>query len=347
MYCFRFTDSTMVRYDPLFSEFDFDFFIDTLIEPPPDLKEEEVVNWVLGADSVMSGSPRAKHWCFTLNNYTDADVDRILSLENEVVYIVIGREVSSTGTPHLQGFVSWRGRYRLNQCVSKIPRAHFTVTRLIGASIEYCKKDGDYEERGTPPKGQGARSDLDAFKDAVKGGVLNMAVLRDTFSVVCSKHHKFCEEFVRDHIPQRKVALYPLRRWQQELYNDLQLEPDDRTIVFCVDLVGNTGKSWFCHYYCQINQRCQVVLPGKKADMAMTLKHDSRVVFFDAPRSKQGEFIQYDFLEDIKNGYVFSPKYSSFNISMSKCHIVVMMNEMPDMSKLSQDRYDIRQITNE
>ena len=87
-----------------------------------------------------------------------------------------------------------------------------------------------------------------------------------------------------------------------------------------------------------------VLLPGKKADMAFMLRPDIRVVFFDAPCSKQGEFIQYVFLEEIKNGYVASPKYNSCFKRLSKVHVVVMMNESPNMLKLSLNCYVIIEI---
>jgi hypothetical protein len=46
-------------------------------------------------------------------------------------------------------------------------------------------------------------------------------------------------------------------------------------------------------------------------------------------------------LEELKNGYVFSPKYESKNKSFPTPHVVVLMNETPDRSKLSADRYSI------
>lgn len=78
--------------------------------------------------------------------------------------------------------------------------------------------------------------------------------------------------------------------------------------------------------------------------MAYSLSEDIRVLFIDAPRSKQGEYIQYDFLEDVKNGRIFSGKYESRMKRLGPCHVVVMMNELPDMLKLSEDRYNIIEI---
>ena len=175
-------------------------------------------------------------------------------------------------------------------------------------------------------------------------GTLDLKRLREDFSDVVAKYPKFCHDYVQDHMPKKMVECFPLRTWQQELYDRLKLPASDRTIQFIVDPEGNGGKSWFCHYYCFMNTNAQVLLPGKKADMSYTLDPLIRVLFIDAPRSKQGEFLQYDFLEDVKNGYVFCSKYESRVKQLSKCHVVVMMNEEPDMSKLSLDRYMITRI---
>ncbi len=75
--------------------------------------------------------------------------------------------------------------------------------------------------------------------------------------------------------------------------------------------------------------------------MAFALEEDRRVIFFDCARSKQGVFLQYDFLEQVKNGMVFSPKFDSRFKYSKPPHVVVLMNEHPDMSRLSADRYRI------
>ena len=287
---------------------------------------------------------RARHWCFTLNNYQAEDLTRLESLVPDVDYIIFGREVGISGTPHLQGFVSFKSRVRRASAIERVGQAHFTVARNIDQAIEYCKKDGEFTEIGNRPRGPGQRSDLDDFKVAVVGGEFNMSVLRANFSDVCARYPKFVIDFVQDNLPKKTVEAFPLREWQQVLNHDLLLPPDSRKIIFIVDHVGNAGKSWFAHYYCSLHENAQVILPGKKADMSYILSPLIRVLFIDAPRSKQGEYLQYDFLEDVKNGFVFSPKYESRIKHLDKVHVVVMMNEMPDQSKLSMDRFDIRTV---
>ena len=213
-------------------------------------------------------------------------------------------------------------------------------------SIDYCKKDGDFTEVGTPPpaasgKGSGNRSDLEEFKQSVKEGVTDLVELRELHSNVCAMYPRFVHQYLEDKREQVKVPCHPLRPWQQTLNEQLHRPPDPREIIFIVDVAGNQGKSWFARYYCDHHDNAQIIIPGKKADMAYVAREDVKVVFFDAPRSKQGEFIQYDFLEELKNGYFFSPKYESKIKKLATPHVVVLMNEHPCMEKLSADRYSI------
>lgn len=78
----------------------------------------------------------------------------------------------------------------------------------------------------------------------------------------------------------------------------------------------------------------------KHADMAYALPNVLRVLFLDCTR-QQVEFLPYSFIESLKDGVVFSPKYESRVKHYGPVHVVVMMNQNPDMDKLSEDRYRI------
>lgn len=292
-----------------------------------------------------SQGPRAKNWCFTLNNYTPADLDRLSAPIAGVEYLIFGREVGSSGTPHLQGTVCFQSRKRLQQVISLIGQAHCTITRYLSQSIEYCKKDGDFTEVGDLPESarkKEEKSELEEFKQSVKEGVTDLVTLRELHSSVWASCERFCLQYIEDNRPKHKVETHPLRDWQADLYGQLILPPDKRKIFFIVDLSGNQGKSWFARYYTDIHDNAQIIVPGKKADMAYIVSEEKKVFFFDCPRSKQGDFIQYDFLEELKNGYIFSPKYQSKVKRLATPHVVVLMNEHPDMSKLSADRYTVK-----
>jgi len=284
-----------------------------------------------------------------MNNYTPADVDRLSQPIAGVQYLIFGKEVApDTGTPHLQGTVCFQSRKRLPQVVAILGQCHCSLTRHLLQSIEYCKKEGDYIEWGTvpsQPRNTGKRSDLDLFKESVKGGMYKLSELREAHSSVCAQYPRFVKEYLDDNTPQVCVEAHPLRQWQEDLNAILRRPPDPRSIIFVVDVRGNQGKSWFARYFCELHDDAQIIIPGKKADMAYVAREDARVFFFDAPRSKQGDFIQYDFLEELKNGYFFSPKYESRLKKLKTPHVVVCMNERPDMEKLSADRYHIITLT--
>ncbi len=294
----------------------------------------------------MTGS---KNWTFTLNNYTEADVERIDGLvqnEAKVQYIIYGKEVGANGTPHLQGFINVNRRCSLQVVKALIGgNPHVEIARRVPAAIQYCKKDNDWKEFGALKSIQGRRSDLEEFKDAVKGGMLSTLELREHHSEVMARYPRFVMDYIQDHSPEVSIPEYPFRPWQEFLHNKLQLEPDRRKIIFVVDEVGNSGKTWFAHFFSrQKGNVAQVLLPGRLIDMAYSLRAGLKYVFMDAPRSKQGEYIAYDFLESLKNGYVFSSKYESRIKSYDPMHVVVNLNEMPDRSQLSADRYDILNI---
>lgn len=94
----------------------------------------------------------SKSWCFTLNNYEDGDEKEIQAWEAS--HIVYGREEGESGTPHLQGYVTFRKSYRLSGVKKLLPRAHWEVAKAKEAAAKYCKKDGDYWEKDDRKQGQ-------------------------------------------------------------------------------------------------------------------------------------------------------------------------------------------------
>ena len=61
----------------------------------------------------MSEAQRYRNLVFTVNNYTEADFNRLLSHEH-FKYVIIGKEVGENGTPHLQGYAEQSKQMRFN-----------------------------------------------------------------------------------------------------------------------------------------------------------------------------------------------------------------------------------------
>ena len=287
-----------------------------------------------------------RHYAFTCNNYTENDIASIAksSDKSRVDYIIYGKEVSKSGTPHLQGHVSFNKQTSIKRALKVLGiQAHFSFARNTSNSIEYCKKDGDYVEYGTPPtvtNTRGKRSDLAAFKEAVKSGNRDKVQLREQHSEVYARHPRFCDAYILDNTPKVEVECHPLREWQQNLNDLLKHSPDRRTVHFVVDYKGNSGKTWFAQYYCSVHDKAVILEPSKKEHMAYALPDELRVLFVDCTR-EQCEFVNYSFLESCKNGMVFNTKYESRIKRYNPMHVVVMMNNDPDDTKLSEDRYNI------
>lgn len=101
---------------------------------------------------------RAKRWVFTLNNYTETEVEQLKQVECE--YLVFGfEEAPETGTPHLQGFITFTTRKTMHTIKKLLnDRYYLSVSRgSVQEASEYCKKTGHFFEKGTPPPESGAR----------------------------------------------------------------------------------------------------------------------------------------------------------------------------------------------
>ncbi|ADD62465.1 replication-association protein [Chimpanzee stool avian-like circovirus Chimp17] len=135
-----------------------------------------------------------KRWCFTLNNFTDDEVQKVVSLQpDEVHYAIVGRETGAQGTPHLQGYLHLKKKKRLTSMKEFLPRAHWEVARGSDEDNEaYCSKEGDVIlTLGIPAKGN--RSDLSGAVAAVKAGRQMREIARD-FSEVYVKYGRGLRE---------------------------------------------------------------------------------------------------------------------------------------------------------
>lgn len=292
----------------------------------------------------MSAPRVARCWCFTINNYVETELELLReSLSGpQVRFACFGYEVSGSGTPHLQGFVSFKIAKRFNAVKALVgERAHIEASRgSEEQNVQYCKKEGgQFEEFGDRSQ-QGKNKPLEGLIETVKSGVFDKKVLREMYPTVCARYDRFVDQVISDHRPVPPTASHVLRPWQSALTEALSVPPDDRCVLFVIGEQGNEGKTWFALQYCDLHKTAKIMEPGKKADLAFDVPVDVRVLFMDCTRT-QNETLNYSFLESMKNGYILSPKYFSHVKRFGKVHVVVLTNSRPNLTALSADRYSI------
>ena len=130
-----------------------------------------------------------------------------------------------------------------------------------------------------------------------------------------------------------------------------KIKMDKRTIIFVVDKKGNAGKSWFCQYWESVYSDSLYLTPGKRNDMihaVYSAVRQFKTFFIDVARSTQdtdGKVrIPYEFMEMLKNGIMTNHKYGCGNFRFPVPHVVVMTNQEPDPSMLSEDRMEIYRL---
>lgn len=110
-------------------------------------------------------SKKSYAYCFTINNYTDADIEELKKLEDnpKTRYIIVGRETGEEGTPHIQGYVYFQNQMVFSTFKKLLTRAHIEASRgSIDDNITYCSKDGDFYEHGERPVNQKRKGELGA-----------------------------------------------------------------------------------------------------------------------------------------------------------------------------------------
>ena len=305
---------------------------------------------------------RSSRWCFTINNPTNADTTTLQSLidpngvpttESNIRYLIYSTETGASGTPHYQGFVIFHSTRRFHQVRTLLGgRAH--VERTQGTSqqaADYCRKEGSTNivEHGSFPGGAGRRTDLEAFHAWVKAldHRPSKRECYDEHPAIFLRYGRAAWDFVDTYQPSPQLVgeeEAPDRAWQESLWELVNGEPQDRSVVFVYDPQGNAGKSWFAKFvFSRLPEKTQLLRPGKRDDVAMLVDETKSIFIFDVPRAEM-QFLQYAVMEQLKDGFVQSNKYRCAPKYLGPCHVIVMCNEPPDDTKLSADRYHVIQI---
>lgn len=192
---------------------------------------------------------QARSWCLTLNNYDETEFEswkRIgeRRLDEGVSYIVFGKEVGGAGTPHLQGYVRFNKRRRLGQVKALFgARAHCEVARGSPAQNQaYCEKEGNSFQFGELPVGRGARTDITAALEAVKGGATRRLLLEE-FPLVYGKYPRLITDALCVYSGARSWATRVLVYW-----GETGLGKTKKAFEECDEPYVHSGGPWFDGY---------------------------------------------------------------------------------------------------
>jgi len=217
---------------------------------------------------------KTRDFCYTINNYTDQHIK--LLQEIDCKYVVYGKEISETGTPHLQGYIRFANQRTIKSVINKIPGAHIEIKKgTFTEAIDYCKKDGVVYERGEAPLTKEQKGDCnkrrheEAFNAAKEGRFDDIpADLRLRFYGTLKKIRE-------DHLPRPEPLTELQNEWRygptgtgksrtaQEVYPDAYLKKAntkwwdgyiDQEVVIIDDFdkyhiqLGYELKIWLDHY---------------------------------------------------------------------------------------------------
>ena len=210
---------------------------------------------------------------------------------------------------------------------------------------------------------------LEAFEEKIEGHInVQIQFNLDDMKNYCSKETNFISEQYSGKIykhqwqmdflerkPQLKEVLNNPYIWQEFVRKELlDKVPDDRTVDWIIDPVGNTGKSSFARAYVseiptdgiliKIDHldRMELSLIKKIETYRSKYFKDPKVLIFDFPRASDHMKVRKAtaLMEDAKSGYLettFGGNHKE--IQIGDIHVIVFSNNCPDLLVLSVDRW--------
>lgn len=288
-----------------------------------------------------------RHICFTSYKESPPVYDR-----EEIRYLIYQREkCPSTEKLHWQGYVEFNRKITFNTMKEILGDNSIHLESRRGTrdeAREYCMKK---ESQHTPfteygnweSGGQGARNDLHKLVAKIEAGTTDYELIKDNPEEV-NKYMKFIKH-ARHIINEHKSEEYMKTNYKTITPNDNQniilqhiSTQNDRQITWVNDPIGNTGKT-FLSKHLIASQGAIRFTNGRTNDIAYAYKNNP-IVVFDFARTCE-ERINYQIIEDLKNGMIFSSKYESQCKIFTPPKIVIMANFAPNTTAMSADRWDI------
>lgn len=239
-------------------------------------------------------------------------------------------------------------KYQLYAWNFTIPMEEYSASQLSQHLKGFCKKftfQGEEGETTGYKHWQGTISlKTKEYFATVKNLLGEKAHIEATKNIIASENYcKKDSSRIEGPYNEKSVflkTLTSLRPWQAELEKELLEEPDDRKIIWYYDKKGGAGKTQFAKYLA-IKHKYDILQNGGKGDLAFALSENPHAVIFNFTRDNE-ERVNYDAIESVKDGMIFSKKYESRMKIFNSPHVVIFSNDEPRTTSMSADRWDIR-----
>ena len=156
--------------------------------------------------------------------------------------------------------------------------------------------------------------------------------------------------------PEVNQSNVELKPWQKDLLEYMN-HPTQRQIIWIVGKSCGEGKSWFQKYVKSVYGTRKVVsginLRANTASICHVLSKQplstADIFLFNIGKAKtKTDAVNYEVLEDLKDGDAFAAKYNSQQLKIRTPNVVIVFsNERPNTDQLALDRWKLLYITDD
>lgn len=147
---------------------------------------------------------------------------------------------------------------------------------------------------------------------------------------------------------KEKFKNIELRPWQQEWFDLVSQDPDDRCICWLTDEKGGAGKTKLAKWAYAVKGIPTFTYANSANVLNLVSKMPHLKTYcFDLARTKSSKIADnelYTCLESIKNGYFVNEKYETNIVFMESPHVWVFANQKPKLDRMSGDRWRLYEI---
>lgn len=234
---------------------------------------------------------RSRNWECTLFDTELVDKTKFLQTlvnRTDYKYLIYCNEVCpKTQREHIHCMVLFNNPKKLNQLQGFKEKVSWRNVKNIQSLITYIKKDGDWEDFGEEPIGQGHRSDLEELGDMILEG----KTFREMYSIYPGSVIRYGK-----HLKELKNNMYEHRVHFPKIYRSYSIEETTKLIksIQPETIYYKTDEKFWTDY----EQEELVIMPEKFYHVKFSLKckHSVPIHYGTIPFNSP-----YIIVEDIKN----------------------------------------------